>query len=291
MKKKFTMFMIGTVLTCTTFAGSIFAETRSKSNEIQAAVQTKVVKGIEMVSLREVSEKLGFTVTWNAKENTIDLDDGEMNTTLTVGVDSYYASSSIAIGMSAPQSFGTGPLLIDGKVYVPAEMFCALLGNAENAVVISNGAATFTKSIEDNTENKNDDGVQIPSPYTEHDSIEDLRAAVDFDFKIPTRLPEGYELSGMFDISNDVVDIRWSKENSEMLYRVAEGEEQDISGDYNVYDNKLSINIGETSITLKGNKDKIYVVTWQEGQLTYAITSTDGLSQQEVEGMIRSIHE
>lgn len=291
MKKKFTMFMIGTVLTCTTFAGSIFAETSSKSNEIQVAAQTKVMKGVEMVSLREVSEKLGFTVTWNTKENTIYLDDGVMNTTLTVGVDSYYAASSTAIGMSAPQSFGSGPLLIDGKVYVPAEMFRALLGNAENAVETSNGAATFTKSVEDNTENKNDEGVQMPSPYTEHDSIEGLRAAVDFDFKIPTRLPAGYELSSMLDISNDVIDMRWSKENSEILYRVAKGEEQDISGDYNVYDHKLSINIGDTSITLKGNKDKIHVAIWQEGQRTYAITSTDGLSQQEVEGMIRSIHE
>lgn len=289
MKKKFAMFMMSTVLTCTAFAGSAFAESNTKSSEIQVAAQTKVINGIEMVSLREVSEKLGFSVTWNAKENTIYLDDGIMNTTLTVGVDSYYAASSNAIGMTAPESLGSAPVLIDGKVYVPAKMFIALLGNTENAVVTSNGSTTFTKTLEDNTENKNDDGVQIPNPYTEHDSIEGLNDVVDFDFKIPTRLPVGYELSSMSDITNDVIDMRWSKENSEILYRVAKGEEHDISGDYNVYDNKLSINMGETPIVLKGNKDKFYVATWQKGQLAYAITSTDGLSQQEMEELITSI--
>lgn len=148
MKKKFTMFMVSTALVCTTFAGSLYAQNNMKANKMQATVQTKVVKGTEMVPLREVSEKLGFSVTWDAKDDTIYLDDGIMNTTLTVGVDSYYASSSQAIGMSAPQTLGMGPVLIEGKTYVPAEMFCALLGNEDKAVVTAKGVATFTKEIE-----------------------------------------------------------------------------------------------------------------------------------------------
>ena len=292
MKKKFTMFIVGTVLTCTTFAGSIFAESISKSSEMQAITQAKVIKGIQMVPLREVSEKLGFSVIWDTKENTIYLDDGIMNTTLTVGVDNYYASSSTAIGMSAPQTFGAGPLLIDGKVYVPAEMFCALLGNTENAVVISNGAATFTKSVENNTKNKNYEGEQIPNPYTEHDSIEGLKDAVSFQFSIPSKLPTGYDLSNMYDISNKVIDMRWRKGDAQIIYRVAQGEGEDISGDYNAYDQITSTDIGGIPILLKGTDDKIYVATWTNGDYTFSISVDsfgEGLEYHMITDMISSI--
>lgn len=144
MKKKFTMFIVSALLVGTTAGESIFASTNGKVNQI--TVQTKEVKGVQMVPLRKVSEKLGFNVIWDGKEKSAKLDDGMMNTIVTVGRDSYYASSSTAIGMTAPQSLGIGPLLIEGTMYVPADMFWALLGNNENAVVVSNGTATITKS-------------------------------------------------------------------------------------------------------------------------------------------------
>lgn len=146
MKKKFTMSVIGALLVCMTFVESISAQTNLKSNQMRVVIQTTQIKGIDMVPLREVGEKLGFSIQWNATDHTIYLDDGLMNTTLTVGLDSYYAASSNAIGMSGPQSFGVEPILIGDKVYVPAEMFSALLGNNEDAVILSDGIITFTKN-------------------------------------------------------------------------------------------------------------------------------------------------
>lgn len=189
MNKKITMYVASMLLGCTTLVGSIYAQTN---------LQSETIKDIEMVPLREVSEKLGFSVQWNGKENT-----------------------------------------------------------------------------------------QIFNPFTKHHSLEELKSAVGFEFDILANLPEGYELSSVSDMSNKMVDIRWSKENSQIIYRVAQGDEQDISGDYNKYSDVTSMNIGGTNVVLKGNDNKVYVATWHKDQLVHALTITDGLSKQEIEDLIK----
>lgn len=55
-----------------------------------------------MLPLRSTAEKLGFKVIWNGENQSIDLDDGEVNTKVYIGKDNYYMASSTAIGMSQP---------------------------------------------------------------------------------------------------------------------------------------------------------------------------------------------
>lgn len=96
------------------------------------------IQATMMVPLHAVAEKLGFVVQWNG-DGTIFMDDGKMNTTITLGEDLYQVTTSIkdAVGMSVPFSLGMPPCMIGGKTYVPLTLFDALLGCQEGAVIMN----------------------------------------------------------------------------------------------------------------------------------------------------------
>lgn len=103
-----------------------------------------MVDDIAMIPLRLVAEKLGFTVTWNDKDYSIDLDDAEVNTTLIVGEDLYYKASSVSVGLTAPMSLGAAPELVDDRTFIPAALFNLLYSNPDSVTVID-GVLTITK--------------------------------------------------------------------------------------------------------------------------------------------------
>ncbi|MGE4549705.1 MAG: copper amine oxidase N-terminal domain-containing protein, partial [Intestinibacillus sp.] len=90
----------------------------------------KVENGIVMVPLRLVAETLGFTVTWNGEARSVHLTNGTVQTTVTLGEDSYYKATAIpgAVGLTAGFSLGAPPYEADGRTWVPAELMNLLLG-------------------------------------------------------------------------------------------------------------------------------------------------------------------
>ncbi len=89
----------------------------------------KVQNGVAMVPLRTVAEALGFTVTWNAADQSVQLKNDKVQTTVRIGQDLYYHASSVEgmYGMSKPGPLGAAAYVKDGVTYVPAELF-SLLG-------------------------------------------------------------------------------------------------------------------------------------------------------------------
>lgn len=100
--------------------------------------KTTVRNGVLMVPLRAVASQLGFSIQWDDRTSTASLDNGEVKTTVSLGLDSYYKASSQAIGLTAPVSYGAAPVLIDDLTYVPAELF-ELLSSNPDAVKVENG--------------------------------------------------------------------------------------------------------------------------------------------------------
>ena len=56
---------------------------------------------------------------------------------LAFGTSVYTVYSTSAIGMTAPEDLGSEPVTVSKTTYVPAELFKVLLGNYDEAVVIS----------------------------------------------------------------------------------------------------------------------------------------------------------
>ena len=76
-----------------------------------------------LVPLRKSAEALGFTLTWNPTTKSTDLDNGTIKTSITVGSNSYAYTSSKAIGMSAPTTLGSAPMIIGGNTYIPVTLY------------------------------------------------------------------------------------------------------------------------------------------------------------------------
>lgn len=94
----------------------------------------KVENGIAMVPLRAAAEAKGFTVTWNGKEQSVQLSNGEIQTTVTLGEDLYYYTSAKAVGMSKPSPLGAASYEQDGTTWAPAQLITLLCG--ENSAVL-----------------------------------------------------------------------------------------------------------------------------------------------------------
>ena len=103
-----------TVLTITVNAaklkrqGYYVTSTKSKSEKVA------------MIPLRATANAMGITITKN-EDGTYKLDNGEMNTTITIGEDSYYAVTSIKgrDGMTAPFTLGAAPVVKNHRIYIP----------------------------------------------------------------------------------------------------------------------------------------------------------------------------
>ncbi len=252
------------------FSATAFAGT---SSPYSLNINGKAANGevLVLVPLRETAEQLGFKVSYN--KGTILVDDGIMHTNLTIGENSYQVvtSNPDLVGMSAPFSLSSAPVMTNGKTYVPIELFVPLTGN-DSSIIKTDGSAI---SISKKADTKNED-VQIPNPLTEHETLADLAKTVGFDVTLPT-LDKAYKETAFIDISGTTADVRFADDEDTITFRKAKGSD-DISGDNNTYKENKTIAVKDVSVSVKGN-DGINTATWQKDGFTYSFSSDKAMTQ------------
>jgi hypothetical protein len=235
-----------------------------------------------LVPLRITSEALGFDVKWDGNKQTVHMDNGIMQADLTLGINSYCAYSSKAIGMTKPVSLSEAPKIIGGSVYIPVEFYKIILTDG-NCVSVKNGIVNI--STKGNAENK----TQIPNPLVNYNTVNEARKAAGFDFAVPAIVPDGYKMGDIIVISNDVAEIFYKNGDNQILYRTAK-ENADISGDYTVYDKVKAFTVGNSDITIKGNAgDNVNLATWTRDGVSFSLSFDQGVDQKVLSTMIRSI--
>lgn len=252
------------------FSATAFAGTSSPySLNINGKAANEEV--LVLVPLREAAEQLGFKVSYN--KGTILVDDGIMHTNLTIGENSYQVvtSNPDLVGMSAPFSLSSAPVMTNGKTYVPIELFVPLTGN-DSSIIKTDGSAI---SISKKADTKNED-VQIPNPLTEHETLADLAKTVGFDVTLPT-LDKAYKETAFIDISGTIADVRFADDEDTITFRKAKGSD-DISGDNKTYKENKTIAVKDVSVSVKGN-DGINTATWQKDGFTYSFSSDKAMTQ------------
>lgn len=105
----------------------------------QEEIRPIVINHQTLVPARAVADALGFTTTWDnsGAVPTITIASKAMKTTLTLGVDQSFAVSTVAIGMTAPISYGAPAVLVGNTAYVPVEVFKVIQGNNPDAIVLT----------------------------------------------------------------------------------------------------------------------------------------------------------
>lgn len=252
------------------FSATAFAGT---SSPYSLNINGKAANGevLVLVPLRETAEQLGFKVSYN--KGTILVDDGIMHTNLTIGENSYQVvtSNPDLVGMSAPFSLSSAPVMTNGKTYVPIELFVPLTGN-DSSIIKTDGSAI---SISKKADTKNED-VQIPNPLTEHETLADLAKTVGFDVTLPT-LDKAYKETAFIDISGTIADVRFADDEDTITFRKAKGSD-DISGDNKTYKENKTIAVKDVSVSVKGN-DGINTAIWQKDGFTYSFSSDKAMTQ------------
>lgn len=233
-----------------------------------------------MVPVRAVAEALGFQVTWHS-DQTINLNNGDMQCDFAIGQNSYivYTANPELIGMSAPFALESAPELKGSTTYVPVSLFVPLFGNDPATV-----------SIEESTVNISPKAVsgqdpQIPSPLTNHATLAELEQAVGFPMQAPA-MPDGYTVSSLTDISQSVAQITYRNGDEEIIYRVSKGD-GDISGSYEDYSNKCTIEIEGVSVQLRG-EEAFHVAVWNNNGFSYAVYAPAGLTTEQVSQIVTS---
>ena len=252
------------------FSATAFAGT---SSPYTLNINGKAAKGevLVLVPLRETAEQLGFKVSYN--KGTILVDDGIMHTNLTIGENTYQVvtSNPDLVGMSAPFSLSSAPVMTNGKTYVPIELFVPLTGN-DSSIIKTDGS---TISISKKADTKNED-VQIPNPLPEQETLADLAKTGGFDVTLPT-LDKAYKETAFIDISGTTADVRFADGEDTIIFRKAK-DSDDISGDNNTYKENKTITVKGVSVSVKGN-DGINIATWQKDGFNYSFSSDKAMTQ------------
>lgn len=182
--------------------------------------------------------------------------------------------------MTAPQSYGAAPQLVENTTFVPAKMF-ELLDYTYHAV----GQFVDFKKIGVSEDEK---PVQIPNPFVPYESLDDVKKALSFSPVVPSALPSGFELNEITSTGSDFLQIVYTDNtDSGIFYRMAKGS-SDISGDYNIYKINEEVKVGDLTVAMRGN-DKVSGAVWVNSGFSYSIYFDAELDKSEVISLIENI--
>lgn len=153
--------------------------------------------------------------------------------------------------------------------------------SGQNAGVYINGIRSTVCTVDSSFS-------QIPNPLVSYSTLEEARKAIGFSFAVPTRLPANYQRKDIIVIDGDLAEIFYRNGNKNILYRTAKGN-SDISGDYTVYEEVKTAEIGNMKVTMKGKGSLINLALWTKGGISYSLNFDEACDLKSVTSIIDSI--
>lgn len=119
--------------------------------------------------------------------------------------------------------------------------------------------------------------VSIADPFTEVSSMKEAAAMTGFDLTLP-EAPKDYPDQIIRVMNTSMIEVIFANNANETADKIDEGfrvrkekTDEEISGDYNEYENVNTVRIGDLDVTEKGNGDTISVATWNADGYAYAV--------------------
>ena len=120
-------------------------------------------------------------------------------------------------------------------------------------------------------------------------SVDELKENVNINAKMPDKIKNYMSCSYSVAFSN-MVEIQYSNGSDNILYRLEKGEvAEDISGDYNIYENIKKLTVDNIEVTIKGNEDVYKVAVWYKNGVNYSLSSEQGLKMEDIQNLINEI--
>ncbi len=119
---------------------------------------------------------------------------------------------------------------------------------------------------------------------------EELESTVGFELPELTRLPFVLGSTAYTAIGDKLAQIIYYGEaaDTELIFRKAPGTD-DISGDYNAYDESRELTVDGIKISVKGNNGLIYLASWTDGEYAYSISVSQGCKEEAMETILAEV--
>ena len=149
------------------------------------------------------------------------------------------------------------------------------LATAACLVLILAGAVALPRLIE--PEGQGPDVVTVPS-IVEAGSLQELSQQIGFEVTERFDLPFNAEETSYMSYWGELAELHYSGEEQTAVYRQSIGTE-DNSGDYDAYKDVTEITVNEMNITLKGNDGIYTLAVWTDGEYSYSLSLSSGVSE------------
>lgn len=131
--------------------------------------------------------------------------------------------------------------------------------------------------------------VQIPSPVTDCQTLEEAAGITGFSMSVPEAL-DGYDIRQISTVAEKMIQVNYHNGDADICMRKA-AEGGDISGDYNTYSQERTVDVDGIRVTMKGNGDLVSLVLWTAEGYSYSvgIYGSDGISEEAAADLVGQI--
>jgi len=148
--------------------------------------------------------------------------------------------------------------------------------------------STMLKPLSHTDSENPDELSSAVADFVDCASAEELSEQAGFQVTDITELPFEAENISYTWCWGEFAQIEYTGSDDTVLYRKAAGND-DISGDYNEYEQVETEQIGDVTVTVKGNNGKYYLATWQADGYTYSVSDEQGIELDKFVQMIESV--
>lgn len=128
--------------------------------------------------------------------------------------------------------------------------------------------------------------AQMANPFFRTDTLDEAAAGAGFSILAPEEI-DGYTVDEISYIKDSMIQIIYG---NGLEIRVRKSVlEDDITGDYNVYEKTEDREIAGLDVNVRANADGIHTVSWKSGGYSYAFMAGYGMSEASAEALVQSL--
>lgn len=180
-------------------------------------------------------------------------------------------------------------VFIKYRAWFAAAACLAVIAVGAITVTRLSGQNNISSSQSDVSETCEGDGVMGWLDITECGSVEELSTAVGFEVRIPEELPFSFDGADYFATGEGMAEITWSCVGERVACFRQQKASGDISGDFTSYPDEITLQIGVTDITAKGDGGIIRLACWNVGEMAYSLNVEGGITEQQLTDFVSAV--
>lgn len=130
--------------------------------------------------------------------------------------------------------------------------------------------------------------VQIPNPFVECETLGEAEKLAGFSISVPEKISDQTGERLIQAVKDDLIEVIYHSGEEEVRIRKAPGSE-DISGDHNEYAESADETVDDLRVTMRGEGGLVRAAFWTDGDFSFSITSSQGLSREDAAALVRSV--